>query len=405
VLNVYRPLLALLGPGPVTLSFVARIAAVPASLGALLLISTTTDSFGLGGTATGCIAVGTVIGGPLIGALADRRGHRYVVAFFSAVNGVTMVALAIAALSHLPTWLLLGNALLIGLTTPQIGALARVRWVSVIGQRPDRTSLVATAMAFEGVVDELAFVAGPAVFSALTLLHPAGALIGAGLSIGACGTLWALHRTAPAAPSPSARLGKRTRVRTVAVIAASTAALGLIVGGLQAITVRLAEEQDRPSLAGALLAVYAITSALAGVVTGMLPQRWGIGVRLRWVGAGAVAVTAPLLLVHDLGWLLLAGSAVSLVTGPYLITAYQLLERVVPQARLSAASALLGSSVVVGVGSGTAAGSWLAQGYGFGASRVLPLAAAVVLAAVALSISAGIARRSAPHTELLNVPR
>ena len=88
-------------------------------------------------------------------------------------------------------------AAVIGLANPQAGAMARTRWAATARKRRDRHSFTATAMAYEGAVDESSFVAGPVLVSTIAALASStiGLLLALLVAVVAQGG-FGLHRSA-----------------------------------------------------------------------------------------------------------------------------------------------------------------------------------------------------------------
>jgi hypothetical protein len=63
-LNAYARLFRLAGPAYVLVAFLGRLPMAMAQLGTLLLVSTATGTYGLGGLAAGSLAVANAIGAP-----------------------------------------------------------------------------------------------------------------------------------------------------------------------------------------------------------------------------------------------------------------------------------------------------------------------------------------------------
>ncbi|WP_037890036.1 MFS transporter [Streptomyces sp. NRRL S-87] len=197
------------------LAFLARLPAALCPVGTLLLINQR-DGIGDAGTLAGALWLGQALGGPLIGRLADRHGHRPVLLVSCTANAAVLAGLVAAVLGGLPPAARIALACAAGLTVPQIGPLARTRWVRLAG--PDR-ALVGTALSFDTTLDEASFMVGPALAGLLAVtVHPAAALVLAAALILVFGTLFALHPTAPrgttAAPGPGTGTGTGTEVGT-----------------------------------------------------------------------------------------------------------------------------------------------------------------------------------------------
>ena len=181
------------------LGFLARFPLAMFTVGVTMLVSWAKDSYADGGMASGALGLGSAIGAPLVGALADRFGQRIVVQLVGVLNVIAMVSLValVKADSELG-WILL-LSFLIGFSAPQVGPLARARWIALVqAQRagPGAERTLAAAMGWESMADELAFVFGPVAVSAIALGlgEYSPLLVAAGLTLFFV-TWFAHHRT------------------------------------------------------------------------------------------------------------------------------------------------------------------------------------------------------------------
>src|SRR5690349_11879693 len=220
-------------------------------LGTLLLVSTATGSYGLGGLSAGALAVANAIGAPVSGSLADRLGQRHVVLAQSLAGAVSLTALVALVHAGASDAAVVGIAALAGLTMPQVGPLARVRWRPITARTgAHQRRLVDTAFSYEGAADEASFAIGPALIGlGAVLISPGGALLLAAVLPAAFGTAFALHRTA--------RTGRRddllahagrlvTPVLVVLVLAQLL--IGTLFGATQTGTTVLATDAGQPGL-------------------------------------------------------------------------------------------------------------------------------------------------------------
>ena len=391
-LSAYRGLLALSGPALPVVSFLARLPQAMGQIGTLLLVAETTGSLGRAGLVAGAIAVGQAAGGPVVGGLADRRGQRGVTVATSLANMVLTAVLLAAALVRADLGVLLVAGALTGVTIPQIAPLARARWLPLAAARPDGDRLVATAFSLEGALDEFSFVTGPAVAGLLAAaVHPGVALALTAALVGVFGTAFGLHRTAPgpARPAPRAAAAPRSPVRIAAPVVALMCAMvlqGIVFGATQTGVTALAESTGHGGLAGLWYAGMGLTSALAGLWTAALPERFALPWRLRVTTAGMTALGVPLVFVTGPGGLLTVLVLFGVTVGPYMITNFSLAEKVVPAARLGTVMGALTSGVVVGYAIGSSLGGHLADAYGHGAAFAVTLAAAAVACGIALLV-------------------
>ncbi len=386
-LHAYRALLRVTGPYFLVLSFLARLPNGMGPLGVLTLVVATTGSYGTAGLAAAALGLAAALGGPLVGWLADRYGQRRVGVLTAVLDAAGYVGVASAALGHAPTALLAGCAALAGLATPQVGPLMRVRWVALLARRR-QPELLPTALAYEGAVDEVSFVAGPALVGLLALVGPPAAAIltAAGLVlVGAAG--FALHRTAPP-PCPRRASPQLALPRvSVTILVLAMLLLGIVLGGAQTGVSALARTIGQPGAGGLIYAALGLGSATAGIGTAWLPRRFGYLARYAGAAAALAVAGAGLLLVHAPVPAMLLMTLLGLAVGPYLVTGYGLAERIAPPGRGGLVMTLLASGIVAGVAAGSAVAGWLADGYGYPGAFWVPLAGGVlatVLAAVGL---------------------
>src|SRR5690606_5048256 len=127
-------------------------------LGAMLLVSGVTGSYGAGGATAGALALANAVGAPAAGALTDRIGQRPVLLVQSVVGSVGLLGLVLLANSHDPGaawWPLLIVAAVAGAFTPQVGTMARVRWRPISRRAGvERRDVADAAFSYEGAADE-----------------------------------------------------------------------------------------------------------------------------------------------------------------------------------------------------------------------------------------------------------
>ncbi|MQA77146.1 MAG: hypothetical protein GEV10_01465 [Streptosporangiales bacterium] len=105
--------------------FVARLPQAMVPMGMLLLVASAAGSYAAAGLAVAAWSVGCAVGGPAIGVLADRHGHRRVGLVAAAANSLAMAAVVAVTWADLPQAATLAAAAVIGITNPQTGSLAR----------------------------------------------------------------------------------------------------------------------------------------------------------------------------------------------------------------------------------------------------------------------------------------
>lgn len=392
----YRRLLAIAGPTYVVVAFLGRLPLAMSQLGTLLLVSTASGSYGLGGLSAGALAVANAVGAPVAGALADRLGQRPVVLVQSLLGAAGLAALVAVVAAGATDAAVVAAAALTGLVLPQVGPLARVRWRPLTQDTgAHQRRLVDAAFSYEGAADEASFAIGPALVGlAAVLVSPGGSLLAAAGLLAVFGTAFALD--------PSARLTPRHGVAhgagplltaTFVVLALAQVSIGMLFGGTQTGATVLATEAGRPGLAGLVHATLGVGSAVAGIATAYLPER--VGHERRALGAAlALAVLAlPLLLVDGL----LGVTATVLVLGcavaPYMIAVFSLAERVVPVPRVGTAMTALASATGLGYALGSSLAGRLADAHGHTAAFAVTVGT-TVFAALLMTTQQGRLHRS-----------
>ena len=380
VVTPFRVLPALAGRTLLPVAFLARLPSSMTQIGTVILVSTSFSSVGAGGLAAGAIALGSAAGGPVLGTLSARWGQRPVLLAVSLLNAAGAVGLVVTATAGAPLWLVCLVALASGVTTPQIGALVRARWVGLTRDRPG----LPAAMSYEGAADEVAYILGPAVVSLLAALaSPAAAVLTSAVLVGVFGSWVAVHPTAAAAPvtvrGPHAVPASRWLTGTVIRVLLAGAAVGCFFGGMQTGVTGVATQAGFAGAAGGLYSLMAVGSAVTALAVAVLPARIPLTRRLVWFAGAMAVLTLPVVFSGGIGWLVVAIVPVGCAVGPYLITVYSLAERSVDTARVAVVMTSLGSAVTIGYFIGSTLGGALVD-------RIDP-SAAFVVAAVAATLA------------------
>ncbi|WP_231567564.1 MFS transporter [Sinomonas humi] len=398
----YKVLPDLAGAAFLPLGLLARLPLAMLTVGTLTLVAVESASYALAGVAAGAVGIGSAIGAPILGALADRAGQKKVLLIAAALNTVAVTAVVLAALSLSAAnsgdqagGAVVVAALLSGLTTPQVGPFARARWMGLTEGRTLRALELDAALSYEGTADELTFVLGPALVGLLGAgIAPWLPLSTAAFLTATFVTAFALHPTASAVrPIPRHELPAVTlrEWSIVLVPVAAMVAMGTFFGGTQAALTAFAGEHGSPDLAGLLYAALGLTSAVAALSVAVWPPAFGL--RLRWaVCAGCMLVfSLSLFAPHGLTWMTGALLLVGIPVGPIMVTVFGIGGRIAPRGRTGTVMTALASGIVAGTALGAAIGGQLAARGGTAAALWAPVAAAGAL--LALGAGAAVVRR------------
>lgn len=386
MLRPYRKLLA--RPGALAFSAAGFVARLPISMMALaivLLLSGTGRSYALAGAVAATVALLNAVAGPRIGRLVDRHGQARVLRVTATVHTAALVGLAAAGTARAPGWVLFLPAAVVGLSFASIGGMVRARWSALLAN--DRAELH-TAYALESVIDEVIFIVGPIAVAALaTAWHPAAGL-GAVIALTVVGTaaLCAQHATEPpradrSGAGPAASLHSAGLLVVVTVFGC----LGALFGAFEVSVVAFTSDEGARGSAGLVLAAYALGSMIAGIGYGSVAWRTPVAVRFR---LGALAMGASLLALPFVDTVK-ALAALSLVAGfaisPTLIAGNDLVQSLVPRARLTEGLAWTTTGICIGLTAGAASTGWLVDEFGARDAFWFSTAAALGGAAVAVA--------------------
>ncbi|MGW0587530.1 MFS transporter [Streptosporangium sp. NPDC002607] len=383
VVGPYRGLFSTPGvKGFVIAGFFGRMPMSMLGIGVVLLIEALTDSYATAGAVAATVSVSFAVAAPLSGRLVDRFGQARIVIPLTLAHGATLTGLMLCAEFGAPRWTLFATGVAVGATALSLGSLVRARWSHLLGG----TARLHTAFSFESVADEVIFVAGPALVTALaTMINPYAGLIVA-LTCTIVGTIaFGLQRgTEPPVRPREERSGTPITIPGVALMSCAFLAMGAVFGSVDLVTVAFAEEQGVKPAAGLLLASFAGGSLVSGLWYGA--RQWTVSLRGRFIGSLAVFAVGltPITLIGDVrvmaGALFLAGLAIS----PTVITGYSLTEQLVPAHLLTEGMAWISTSVGFGVAIGAWAGGRLTDA--FGASNAYGFSFACALLAVAIGV-------------------
>ncbi|MEU8138508.1 MFS transporter [Streptodolium elevatio] len=360
-----------------TPGLIARLPYAMLGLGIVLLVKDTTGSYGIAGAVSAAMAVALSVVGPQTGRLADRYGQAVVLVPGALLHGISVAALIICAKTNSPTWTLFVTAIAAGASVPQIGSMVRARWVAKLEGQP----LLPTAFAFESVTDEFTFVVGPVVATFLaTGIDPGfGLAVEAVLTVVGSLAFAAQRSTAPARrPVTGTPHSSAIRVAGVKVLVGAFVCIGAVFGSIQVSITAFAEESGRAGLAGALYAVFAGGSLIAGAVYGAMAWRGTAQRRLTATFAALAVGTAPLLAVPNIAVMVPVALICGLALAPTIITGYTLVEGLVAADAKTEAFTWLTGAIGLGLAFGSTFAGIVTDEYGASPAFALTFASAAI---------------------------
>ncbi|MEU6774160.1 MFS transporter [Streptomyces sp. NPDC046759] len=380
--------------------FAARQPFAMLTISIVLLVQHTTGSYGAAGATAAVTGVSMALFAPYSGRLADRYGQRTVLVPGVLVHTLSGLSLTALALAHAPLWALFLAAVPTGASVPQVGPMVRARW----GVKLQGSPLMTTAAAFESVTDELTFVFGPLLATALcTAVAPAAGLVTEGALTLVGGLLFAAQKGTQ--PPVTGRGGharvqhdSALRVPGVRVLVVTFLGIGSVFGGMQVALAAFSESIGEPGLNGVLYGVFAAGNMLSGIVCGAIA--WKVAPQRRLVlGYTALAVVASALwTAHSVPLLAGLGLLVGMCIAPALITGYTLVEGLVPPGARTEAFTWLTGAVALGQAAAVTVAGQLEDRLWDGAGFLVPMAGTVLALMTLLALRSRLAARPQNRT-------
>ncbi|WP_036373110.1 MFS transporter, partial [Micromonospora sp. ATCC 39149] len=333
-------------PMLLVLGVIGRLGIGMTPLALLLVVEQVTGRYSLAAVAGGIYALSGAALSPVAGRIADRVGPTPVLLATAVAHPLALVGLLWASRAEAGslalTYLAAGVA---GATYPPLTAALRGAWNDLTGPASGRYHLRNTALAAETSLFEVVFVLGPLLVAAFVLIaDAAAALIGAavvtlvGTAAVALGRVMRGWRPHP--QEHHARGLGPLRVGGFPALLLCVASLGIAFGAAGVIVPAFAGNQptgDPESLAGVLLAVWGIGSAVGGFWFGVRKPSANMTRQFAWLlaaVAGSFAVFAVMPGPIALGTALVVGGA---TIAPALTLENTLVGRIAPAGMLNEA--------------------------------------------------------------------
>lgn len=357
-MSVYARILRTPGIALIVLaSVIGRLPISITGLAILLYVRDVTGSFAAAGICTGALALGTALGAPIQGRLVDRRGLGMLVPL-AVLHAAGLLAIWIAGAADAPAPALASLALLTGAALPPVSPVLRSRWPHLLAEQPD---LVASAFAFDSVLIEIVFIAGPVLTTVIVAtVGPQYALAVAAACV-LIGTLMMLHglrgRPGPERAGAGAGafgLGALADPGLRTLVFASLP-VGFAVGSVEVAVPAFCDSEGFEELAGLLLAVWSCGSAVAGLAWGARPYGGPLTTVHLWCAWLLPAATAPIALASSAPTMAVLVALAGLPIAPLIASRNQLIERVTPPGTATEAYTWPLTALVTGVSLGAAA--------------------------------------------------
>ncbi|MBP6346527.1 MFS transporter [Neisseriaceae bacterium CLB008] len=334
--------------------FFARMPLSMTGIGIITMLSQTHDSYWLAGAVAATFAFSMAILAPQISRAVDRVGQSKVLPWVTLVCVLALVALFGATRFNAPQWTLYLFAALAG-CMPSMSAMVRARWTQLYRG----SSKLHTAFSFESVLDEICFIVGPPISVGLSVaLFPEAGILMAAVLL-AVGVYVFVSQKATEPPVMHAD-GPRGRsvltLHSVKILVLALIALGTIVGTIDVIAVAFAKEQGIPAAASLVLSAYALSSCVAGLIFGTLKIKTPLPTLFLWASLATAITAIPFFFASDIWFLSGAVLIAGVFFSPTMIIAMGLVQKIVPEAKLTEGLTWM----VTGLGIGVAVGAAIA---------------------------------------------
>lgn len=383
--STYRELFQARGAKGFALAgLLARLPLPMTGIGIITMLSQITGSYGLAGAVAATFVLTYALMSPQISRLIDRHGQGRLLPAAAGLSVLGILLLLACSYWRLADWTLFVGAALAGFM-PSMSAMVRARWTAIYRGKAQ----LKTVYSLETVLDEVTFIAGPPISVGLSVavLPQAGTLAAAVfLAIGVF-ALAVQVGTEPPVEADAATGQDSTsvfRLADVRLLTLLMVAMGLIVGTVDIVSVAFAEQMDMPAAASVVLSCYAIGSCVAGLVFGVLKLDTPLNKLLLLGGLATAATTLPLLVVGNIIGLAIAVLVAGLFFAPTMIVAMSLVERIVPESKLTEGMTWLLAGLNVGVAGGAAASGQVVDVWGAQAGFNVALAAGAAVLLVVL---------------------
>jgi hypothetical protein len=277
--------------------------------------------------------------------------------------------------------------------------LVRARWSYVLGRSPELN----TAYSLESTLDEVVFVVGPLIATLVATQVLPVVVLFVSIALIVVGGLWlsSLRASEPPPHPPDAeRHRSAIRAYGMPMLSVFAAAMGMIFASAEVTMVAFCGQHGHRALSGLVLAMFALGSATAGFVYGS--RAWHADLLTRFRIQATVFALLPFVFLAaiNIGVLAVCAFVVGIGIAPTLITAFGLIERIVPAAALTEGLAWLITGLSVGYGIGAALVGRIADAHGARAAFVVTIIAGLVMGALGFVIHAQLRRTPRAPGEL-----
>jgi len=350
------------------------------SIAQVMLIVSVTGRYGTAGivSAAGALLFAGVT--PRIARLADRHGQALVLRPLGVVFAVTSAAFVGCAITHAPDWMLILAGALSRASMPSLGPMVRSRWSALLGGG----NALDSAFSLEGIADEVIFIAAPVLVVALaTEVQPvSGMIVTVLLGVAGVAGLTRHRCSEPTVRAVERRSASVLRSGGLQTLLGVHVCLGALFAAVDLATIAFAQEHGASGLAGPLLALYGLGSAIAGIWYGVRHWQASHRARLRVALAATGLGVAPLAVMPGIVAMAAAIFVAGLGISATLVSSYSIAERVVSADQRTEGMSWLTTAASTGTAIGSSLAGRLVDTHGAAAGYLFALAAGLAALAI-----------------------
>lgn len=364
--------------------FIGRFPIAMYPIGLVLLIFLKTHHYGFAGLLSGIYVVSNGVGTPVLGRLVDRFGQRRLLVPATVIHLAALGTLIALVEAGAPNWSLVPPTIVLGLAFLPVGSLVRARWSLVLAGRPELT----TAYSLESAFDEVIFTAGPLLATVIaTQIDRVWVFVVAGLLVLA-GSWWLVtqHDTEPPGQevgAPPHRSALRSRGMVLLILSAM--GMGAIFATAEVTMVAFCTQHGHKDLIGIAVACFAGGSAVSGFLYGARRHDAPVQDRFRRQAVLLGVMPALFLAAVNVTSVAVIAAVVGTAIAPILISAFGLVEKVVPNAALNEGMSWLITGLSFGYGIASSIVGRIADAYSTRWAFSVGIAAGVLVCAFAVA--------------------
>lgn len=410
-------------PGALSFSVAGLIARFPMSMvgiSTILAVQGLYGSYSAAGVVSAANIVGAAVGAPVLARLVDQHGQLRIMAPAVVASALSLLGLMAATQQRAALWVLVVLSALAGGLAGSMGSLVRSRWTGILDHPDD----VHTAFSLEAAFDEVAFIIGPVLATALCTSSVLPVTSGwlAALLLQVAGSAWFLAQRATEPPPHPRRRPRRREAGepgtagdvtvlappAVAPVLAHGAVLAVIVvflfsgamfGANDVAAVAFSQEMGQRSKAGLVLAAWAVGSLTAALVYGSRSWGWPLWKQLL-TGTVALAVGAStFMFAPNLVVLAVLMALTGMSIAPTVTTGNNIVQLSVAPSQLTEGLAWIGTAMNIGVSLGSMLGGRAIDAAGSHGGYLL-VAGAGWLGVLAALAGLRVLQRARPHRSL-----